>query len=464
MNNIFKEKKVAVLGLSTEGIESVKYLIKSKAIVTACDRKTDKELPENIINFLKKSKVNLNLGPKHLDNLNRFQYVFRSPGIPFWNNKLKEAKKNGVIITSLTKVFFDICDNPIIGITGTKGKGTTSSLIGKILEEDNKKVYVGGNIGNPLINKLDNIPKNAWIILELSSFQLEDIHKSPKIAVVLNITNDHLASSSKESPNYHNSINEYIEAKRNIVNFQKENDFAVLNSDYGRSLSFKDYTKAKIYTFSIKTEVKNGAFVKENKIILSINGEKHLICKTEDVLLRGIHNLENITAAITASYLTGVKISSIINAVKNFKGLEHRLELIGEKNGVTFYNDSFSTTPETTIAAIKSFNNPIILIAGGSDKGADYSKLGEEIGKSTVKAVILIGLMKHKIEKAIKDSGIFSGKIINNPNTMKEIVKMAVIGAKKGDIILLSPGCASFDMFKNYKDRGDQFKSEFDNL
>jgi len=456
----FKGKKIIVLGLSVEGIETVKYLVSQNLDVTVYDKKNISDIPSETRQALNSLKVNEDLGSDFPNNIEKFDVLFRTPGMPLWHPIIHKAKEKGKLITSLTKLFFDICPCPIIAVTGTKGKGTTTTLIGKILKSSGRKVFIGGNLGNPLIGNLREMDKNSLVVLELSSFQLEDLDKSPHIAVVLNITSDHLNSSSEESPNYHKNQNDYLLSKRNIVCYQKKSDFAIVNNDYPSSRNFSKYTNAQIYYFSRFSRIKFGSFIKDNKIFLNDGKKDIYICSANDVKLRGEHNLENITAAITASFLAGADIDSIKKIVRYFEGLEHRLELVRTIKGVSYYNDSFSTTPDTTIAALNSFSEPIILLAGGSDKGADYTVLGKEIISRPVKVLILFGLMADKIEKAVLETGKFQGEIIEGIKDMPTIVKLAVKLAQKGDIVLLSPACASFDMFHNYKDRGNQFKNE----
>jgi len=441
-----KNKKIAVLGLGIEGEDICRYLI-SQGVrnITVFDQKTPEELGEKIDELRINGLTDYELGPNYLKNgLGGFDVIFRSPAFKLSLPEIVEVKKSGTIITSATKLFFDLCPAKIIGVTGTKGKGTTSTLIYEILKKAGKRVFLAGNIGEPMLALLPKLDKKSWVVLELSSFQLQDLKKSPHIAVVLFITSEHL--------DYHSSTEEYVQAKANIVRWQKESDFAVLNGDNQTSSSFASLTKAKVYYFSKEKKV-DGAFVRDGRIYLF----NKLIGPTNKLQVLGVHNWENICAACTAAFLAGADLNSIKKVVFSFKGLEHRLEFIREIGGVKFYNDSFSTTPETTIAAIKAFSQPIILITGGSEKGSDYTQLGKEISQSKVKTLILIGKTAQKIKKIVQKAG-FRGKIIYKPGEMKEVVKKAFTEAKKGDVVLLSPACASFDMFKNYKDRGWQFK------
>lgn len=308
---------------------------------------------------------------------------------------------------------------------------------------------MAGNIGTPPISFLSKLTAVDLVVLELSSFQLQDLEKSPHIAVVLDIKSDHL--------DYHKNEQEYREAKQNIVKHQTSSDFAVINADYLTGFEFGAATQAQVYWFSRRKSVDAGCFVLRNHFVLRTQSQDIPICQTDEVLLRGEHNFENIAAAIITSYLAGADIESIRSTVKSFKGLEHRLEFVAEWRGISFYNDSFSTTPDTTIAAIKSFpHNPIILLVGGSEKNADYRELGEVISQSNIKTIIGLGQTAERIIQTINRPK--SIDIIPNVQSMTEAIESAVSCATAGDVVLLSPASASFDRYKNYKDRGNQFK------
>lgn len=460
---IIKDKKIVVIGYGVENEALVDWLLKHDASnITICDKD---EITSKRIKGIKYI-----IGKDYLKNLDAFDVIFRTPGISPLTPEIVKAKKKNIEISSQIKLFLDLCPCKTIGITGTKGKGTTSTLIYDILKEDNiknkKNIYLAGNIGTPPIKFLDKLKKDDLVILELSSFQLMDVTKSPNISVVLDVKIDHM--------DYHKSKKEYIQAKENIVRFQTKNDYAVLNLDSLTSINFasvspteKDYYFSKRKSVDLGTYVKwprNGYGVKDGDIILRADDKDYSICKTNEVSLRGLHNLENITAAITASYLAKAKINSIKKVVKKFKGLEHRLELVRELKGVKYYNDSFSTTPDTAIAAINSFKEPIVLIVGGSEKGADYKELGYVISHSTVKTIISIGITGPKIIKYLNANAKKRINIVSKLEKMKDIVQNAYCETKKGDVVLLSPASASFGLFENYKDRGNQFKENVSNL
>jgi len=457
----FVNKNIAVLGLGLETLDLIHWLTQHSqdSSITVFDQKTDSELKSELtqIKDLQSAKVfktvNFSLGKDYLQSgLTAFDIIFRSPGFYRLHSAVIKAVKKNIPVSSSIKLFFQLCPCPIIGVTGTKGKGTTTALIHKILQSSGKSSYLAGNIGKSPLQLLSKLTKKDFVCLELSSFQLQDINQSPHIAVVLNITSEHL--------DVHKNTQEYRQAKANIINHQTVKDFTVLNADYSFSASLKNKTPASVFYFSRKKSVK-GSYVENNKIYLNLNksNKSILIGSTDKLLLRGQHNWENITAAITASALANADISAIQQAVFSFKGLEHRLELVKIINKISFYNDSFSTTPETTIAAIKSFTEPMIIILGGFDKKSDYTQLAQVIVNSqNIKAVILIGDMADKINQAINQAGSFKGKIIKDLTNMQQIINQTFTLSQANSVVILSPACASFDMFKNYKDRGNQFK------
>lgn len=461
-------KKIAILGLSVEGISTAKFLLThGVGELTLLDKKSLGELGKEVSELASDKAIELKFGDGYLDGLTNFDVVFRTPGFPLWHPALRESGKTGVIITSQTKLFFDLCPCPIVGVTGTKGKGTTATLIYEMLKASGKDVFLGGNIGRPPLDFFDQLNQSSLVVLELSSFQLEDLGKSPHLAVVLMTTSEHLASAAPDSPNYHRSLAEYLAAKKNIVRFQKPDDLAVINADFENALKVAADGAGKKHFFSVRRGLLPGAFLHKDQLVACLGIEREVICRRDEVLLRGEHNLQNILAAVLAARLMGIDLPRVREAVKSFRGLEHRLEFVGEVGGVKYYNDSFSTTPETAVAAIKSFAEPLIVILGGSDKGSDYAELGRILGEmANLKAALLIGQMAKRIKRAADEAGGFPPKalVVGGLKDMKEIVAKAESLAALGDVVLLSPACASFDMFKNYKDRGEQFKKEVSNL
>lgn len=451
----YQNKKIAIIGFGTEGIAIAKFLLKQNIVPTILDQKSQEELkkthPTDLESFQKKN-IQFILGEKYLDNLTQYDIVIRSPGVKVFSSELIAAQKNGVQITSQTKLFFELCPCPIIGITGTKGKGTTATLITEMLKKEGKDAHLGGNIGMAPISFLNKLNEQSIVVLELSSFQLQDLSKSPHIAIMLMVTSEHL--------DYHNSLEEYIDAKRNLVRFQTQKDFTILNRDYPATNESDIHTEAQIFHISRERIVQNGCFTKDNTIYISKEGKEEKIINTSEIQLPGKHNLENICAAVMAVSLLGVSKQNITSVLTTFKGLEHRLELVAEVAGVKYYDDSFSTTPETAIAAIESFESPEILILGGSSKNSDFTQLAEVINtRQNIKAIIGIGNEWSRMKPLIH-SRVTNIEIIEGSKNMSHIIREAIDITSPGDVVLLSPACASFDMFQNYKERGNQFKEE----
>ncbi len=403
-----KDKKVAIVGFGTNNQKLADFFtsqgIKFEIIK---DWKNQNEL---------KSKMD------------KFDIVFRTPGLPFLSEAIQRAHTLGVEISSQTKLFFELCPCPIIGVTGTKGKGTTSSLIAKIIEASGKKVWLAGNIGTDPFEFISEIKPSDIVVLELSSFQLQDLDRSPHIAVVLSVTPDHL--------DHHQDFDEYLHAKSNILAHQTDKDFAVLHNSLPDSFQSRG-AATKVY----------------------INPATVTSFKTR---LLGKHNLENIAAAASVAKILNIPEDVIMKVVADFQPLPHRLQIVGEKNGVTYVDDSISTNNESTVAAIETFDKPLILILGGSSKGLDYFALGSSIKSSgKVKATILVGDVADKLKSSLEG---FKGQVFTGAKTMSDIFDQIKIVAKSGDVVLLSPAAASFGMFKNYKDRGEQFVSEVNKL
>jgi len=482
----FEKKNIAILGLGIEGIALAKFFDDQKIDYYILDLLTEEKLrnraEENSEHELKKllDKVGDDrkiLGDSYLDNLIKYDIIFRSPGIPYLHKKIQEAKKAGIIVSSQIKLFFDLCPAKIIGVTGTKGKGTTSSLIFEMLKEghevgtfdnenqnipDSNNVFLAGNIGKPAISLLDKITNKDWVVLELSSFQLQDLEKSPHVAVVINISVDHL--------NYHKNEKEYHESKESIVRFQGQDDYAVINQDYLISFEFAALTRAKTYFFSANKSVDEGAYIRASEdksikeVVLKYSGKEEIICRSDQVRLVGDHNLANIAAAAITAKIIGIETGTISNVSKKFEGLPHRLELVKTIDGAKFYNDSYATNPEPTLAAINSFDQDKILILGGSSKGADFSDLAKKISLSKTKAVVAIGIEGVKIMQSLKDNN-YSGVIVDATKmNIDEIVRESMKFADSEDVVIFSPACASFDMFKDYKDRGCRFKKAVEKL
>src|SRR3989344_2271107 len=446
-------KKIAIVGFGIEGVSCANYL-GAKNEIFIFDQKSKDRIDNDLWKKLKVRNINF-FWENHIPRGFDVDFVVRSPGVRPNSPQIKELLGKKTQVASTTNIFFDECTSPIIGVTGTKGKGTTATLIYEILRKKFKSVFLAGNLGTPVLDILPKLKKDSFVVLELSSFQLMDLKKSPHVAVILMVTSEHL--------DWHNNQDEYIDAKKPIVSYQTKNDFAVVNADFANSKEIVRDIKSKIYYFSTKKRT-NGVYLKSTKIVSAIE-KLDEICDVSKIRLVGKHNIENVLAAVAACKIYSVQNDDIVKVLTTFKGLEHRLELVADKNKIQFYNDSFSTTPETTIAAIESFDNKKILILGGSSKNSDFSILAEKIvSDHSIKAILLIGQEAQRIKNSITRHGDFAGKIIDGGENMKEIVKRAFSVAESGDIVLLSPACASYDMFKNYKDRGEKFKAEVQRL
>ncbi|MDO8592216.1 MAG: UDP-N-acetylmuramoyl-L-alanine--D-glutamate ligase [bacterium] len=429
-------KKIAILGLGLENIALAKYLLKHKveAEITICDRRNKKQLGDAYRRLLRRPLAARNdkLGKNYNKNLGKFDVLLRSPGWPITPLKSPLPPLLKGETTSPMKLFFELCPSKnIIGVTGTKGKGTTASLIYEILRAAGKRVWLGGNIGVAPFEFMDKINQNDWVVLELSSFQLEDMTRSPRIAVITNFYPEHLKPADPNNPNFHKTMADYFKAKANIFRWQKSNDYLITN-----------------FQFPISNKIPNP----KSQIIYFKKSE--LPSK-----LIGEHNKENVAAAVEAAKIVGIKPEVIKKAVANFKGLEHRLKFVRELNGVKYYDDSFATTPEATIIAIESFDSPLILFLGGADKASGFMELAKKV-KQRVKFVVLLkGQATPRIKKELLAAG-YENKKMKLAYNIKEAVAAAREQAESGDVVLLSTACASFGLFKNYKERGNLFKLE----
>ena len=450
-NKYLKKKKVAIIGLGVSNLPLLKYMYEKDADVTVFDEKEKEEIPRKLLERLQKYGANAFFGKECFKNLKGFDIIFRSPSCLPTRKELVEEKERGAIITSEIEMLMKIAPCKIIGVTGSDGKTTTTSLIYSILKKARYNTYLGGNIGIPLFTKIDEMRPNDILVLELSSFQLMGMKISPNISVITNITPNHL--------NIHKDYEEYIDAKKNIFKYQNENDYLILNYDNEITRACKTQSKSKVIYFSSKEKLDNG-FIIDNGIIKECeDGIRKHILNTEDVILRGNHNFENIASAFAATK-TLVDQDTAIEAVKEFKAVEHRLEFVRELNNVKWYNDSVSSSPTRTIAGLNSFDENIVLIAGGYDKNLDYTPIAKPILKK-VKTLILLGATSGKIFEAVKKEEEKEGKSINiyMSNTLEEAVNLAKKYAKSNEVVLFSPASASFDMFKNFAERGNIFKN-----
>ena len=453
-NDFLDGKQVAIIGMGVSNIPLLDYFYDKNAKVTVFSTNV---LSDEIMEKINKYRYEVELGEDNLSRLKGFDIIFRSPSALPTKHEFQSAVKKGAILTSEIEMVLKLAPCKIIGVTGTEGKTTTTSLIYEICKKAGYNCFLGGNIGKPIFTKINQMKPEDIVILELSSFQLMGMTVSPNIAVVTNIFPDHL--------NVHKSYEEYQDAKKSIFRNQTEEGIVILNKDNEITEKFADEVKGKTIFFSSTKKLKNGyVYDREDGFIKKCtDGKCEKILNKNDIKLRGIHNYENICAALAATETVASKEAQI-EAVKNFKGVEHRLEFVREIDGVKYYNDSIGTSPASTIAGLNAFDENIILLAGGSDKGLDYKEIGEVIAKK-VGTLILTGPTAQKIEEATKQALSEEKSIeIIHTNNLEESVKVAKEKARSGDIVLLSPASASFDAFKNFEERGNYFKTLVNNL
>lgn len=450
-NEFLKNRKIAVIGLGVSNLPLLDYLYEKNAKVTVFDKRTIDEIPKETMDKITKYSFEFSLGQYYLEKLKGFELIFRSPSCLPTIPELVEAEKNGAIITSEIELVLKMTPSKVIGVTGSDGKTTTTTLIYEILKHAGYNCFVGGNIGKPLFTRIKEMSPEDIIILELSSFQLMGMEVSPDISVITNISPNHL--------NIHKDYEEYIEAKKNIFKYQNEQGILIINYDNEITKTFNKEAKGKVIYFSSKTKLEDGFIVDNNIIKESEAGIRKHILNVKDIKLRGVHNFENICAALAATK-TLVDSDVAYEAIKDFQGVEHRLELVREIDGVKWYNDSVSSSPTRTIAGLNSYSEEIVLIAGGYDKNLDYTPIAKPIVEK-VKTLILIGQTSGKIYEAVKTELEKQNKNLNiyMCDSLEDSVSKAKKYAKPGQIVLFSPASASFDMFKDFADRGEKFKN-----
>lgn len=437
-------KRVAVIGLGVSNLALIHFLKGAGANLSGRDHKTVAELGERL-RELESLGIELILGSDYLKGLEEYDAVVVSPGVPKDLPELKSAAALG-LVTSEIALVFRYSQAPIFGITGSSGKTTTTSLVGEILKKSGLSTYIGGNIGTPLINELENIGPQDQVLLELSSFQLEGLRQSPHGALITNIAENHL--------DFHHTMENYVNAKQNIYRQQKRRDFLVLNYDDPKTRAMAKDAPGQVFFFSLKTKVQPGAYLQGDDMIYSDADGEVLFMKRSELRLPGEHNVANFLAAVVLSRGAGASWEAIKEVGQNFLGVSHRLELVGEVDGVRYYNDSIATTPDRTLAALRSFTAPIILIAGGSDKQLSFDGLGGAIHQH-VRDLILLGVTAPKIQEAVLKAGDYPLEMVFD---LKEAVLLAQRLAKPGDVVLLSPACASYDMYANFIARGAHFR------
>ena len=435
-----KNKRVLVLGLGVSNRPLVRLLLERGIDVTGCDRTPREKLDDEVLT-LERMGAKLHLGEDYLENISG-DIAFRTPGLHPEKPELAALRAAGTKITSEMEAFFEVCPCPIIGVTGSDGKTTTATLIAELLRHAGHCVWLGGNIGTPLLDKAAQITREDKVILELSSFQLMDLHHSCHIAVVTNLAPNHL--------DMHRDMEEYVNAKKNIFLHQESGDTLIVNHDNALTESFAEEARGSVKRFSRRERVKNGVYFMDGAIY---RGDDEIL-RQSDILIPGLHNVENYMAAILAT--EGLVSDEDVRAVaKSFGGVEHRIELVRVKDGVSYYNDSIASSPSRTIAGLRSFTQKVILIAGGYDKHIPYDVLGPEIA-AHVKLLVCTGATGGKIAQAARASA--GCPEILEIEDFYEAVRTASKRAERGDVVLLSPASAAFDKFKNFMVRGAEFK------
>lgn len=444
--NTLRGKRVAVTGIGVSNQPLLKLLLDAGIDVTACDKKSRDALGP-LGDELEAAGCKLRLGPDYLEGLDQ-DVIFRTPGLH--PRFLEEAAARGSEITSEMEVFFQVCPCPILGVTGSDGKTTTTTIIARLLEAAGYTVHLGGNIGRPLLSEADTIRPEDWAVVELSSFQLLDMDRSPHIAVVTNLAPNHL--------DVHTDMDEYVQAKANLLVHQTGADRAVCNWDneITRGLSAQTAGKVSYFTANSEQPPAAGCYLREGAIWYRDASGQRSVLPLSDILLPGAHNVENYMAAICA--VQGlVPDETIRRFARTFGGVEHRIELVRERRGVRWYNDSIASSPSRTIAGLRSFPEKVILIAGGKDKGISYAPLGPVVNDH-VKLLILCGATEQAIREAVRTADNYQGLEILTAADYPEAVRLADERSGAGDVVILSPASTSFDRFRNFEERGRVFK------
>lgn len=441
-------KRVAMCGIGISNTPLIMNFLKRGAVVYACDRRTREQIGP-VADELEAAGARLRLGEDYLEGL-EVDIIFRTPGMNFYLPELEAARKKGIAVTSEMEVFFDLCPATVFAVTGSDGKTTTSTLIAKMLEAEGKKVFLGGNIGHPLLPEIESITPDAFVVVELSSFQLISMRKSPDIAVVTNIAPNHL--------DIHKDMDEYVEAKKNILLHQNAFSRTVLNRDNEITYGFKKFVRGQSLYFSMEQPLKNGAWLDgDGTIHMAYRGIDVPIMHKSEITVLGDHNVANYLTAISAVW-GYVGVDTIRKVAHEFKGVEHRIEFVREVDGVKYYNDSIASSPTRTIAGLKAFDRKVMLIAGGYDKHIPFEPMVPYI-IDKVKKLYLCGDTAEKIEKCVRENENYNGSPqILRVDNLAAAVAAAHKAAEQGDIVTLSPACASFDAFPNFAARGSFYK------
>ncbi len=439
-------KRVLVVGIARSGAAVAKFLTAKGTRVVLTDKKTKEELADTLKEFTA-APVDVIAGTYPEFGPGDFDFLVVSPGVPLNAPPVRRAFETGTPVLSELEVAYRFARSPIIAITGTNGKTTTTTLTGEIFKNWGKTVCVGGNIGLPLVLEIEKYGPDDVIVAEVSSFQLECIDRfKPRVAVILNITPDHL--------DRHGTMENYIAAKARIFENQDSGDFTILNYDDPAVALLKQKTTGKVIFFSRRHKLEEGVFVENGQITARFGGTTDRVCPVTEISIRGAHNLENALAATSAALAMGIPAGVIARTLKEFPGVAHRLELVTELNGIKFINDSKGTNPDASIKALEAYDEPIVLLAGGKNKGSDFSEFASRI-KEKVRVLVIYGECRDQIREAVEKTGFAQ---IFEAGSFDEAVRTAAEQARPGEVVLLSPASASWDMFRNFEERGDRFK------
>ena len=444
---ILKGRKVLVVGLGKSGKAAARALNNAGAIVEVQDSQTADKLDTQFLQYMQNEEIRSYLGTKPED-MTAYDMLVLSPGVPPALDYIEEARKAGAEIIGELELAYRVGEGRFIAITGTNGKTTTTTLVGEIFKAAGRDTAVVGNIGNPVVAEADESTEDDWLVTEVSSFQLETVSEfRPEVSAILNLTPDHL--------NRHGSMEAYGQAKARIAANQGEDDYLVINMDDPQAFALSKDTKATVIPFSRKSEPAAGAYLDDTSIIVKgLDGKKHFICDKADLRIIGDHNVENVLAAAAIAFFAGIDPEVISSAVKEFPGVEHRIEFCGRVDEVDYYNDSKGTNVDAAVIALKALEKGIILIAGGDAKSQDFTELAAHFD-GCVEALVLLGRDAYMIEEAARKAGFTN---IYNCKDMPECVRKAAELARPGEKVLLSPACASWDMYDNFEQRGRHFK------
>ena len=447
-------KRATLIGLARSNIALARYLVGQGVSVRISDRKPPDELAREIAE-IEHLSVELRLGGHREEDVLDADAVFVTPGVPRELSILRSARQRGIPISSEIELLFARCRAPIIGITGSAGKTTTTTLVGEILRADGRSVQVGGNIGLPLIEQVDDIAPDSWVVLELSSYQLEALEQSAPVGAILNVTPNHL--------DRHPTFEHYRESKFNLIRSQRANDVAILGADDPCAAGLASRCPGTVRWFSGRNEVNVGAFRRGDALVARDQNGEASFARADEIRLPGSHNLLNVLAAAAITRAVGASHQAIRAVATTFGGVEHRLEFVRLLDGVSYYNDSIATAPERTLAALRAFRCPIVLIAGGRSKHLPLADVAAEIVQRA-RALIVIGEMAQEIEDAVRACPGSGHLPIERATTMMRGVSIAHRLARPGDVVLLSPSGTSFDQFRDFEDRGRQYKDAVQNL